>query len=955
VAGAPIEAVDLPAHRATLVHMSAPFVGRHRELGTLTGLVRRALRDRSPAAGLVSGDPGSGKTRLLAEVVREANATRLVRLVGFEPMQQVPLGAAADLIHVLASGSSDGHVLDRLVFGDGQPAPEPLRIFEAAHRALASSGALLIAIDDLQWVDERSLALVHYLLRSAVRAHQPLAVIAVARPSPVAAAFRSSLTSDLEAERRALIDLGPLLLEDGRILARAIDDALDDDKAADLWRQSAGSPFWLEALARSRTRERPAELIRERLQDLGPDAGLLLAALAIGARPLPEDDIAALQGWDVARVRGAVQELVARGLALETSGAIRPAHDLIREAATAGLPPTTRRRLHARFAEWIEAGAGDDLPLLREALDHHLAAGQPAAQLAVRVITSPGRRLLNRDDLRLLASISDGLAPGDAARLSIDRALGELGAGLGELDFALERWARVSEQSAGATAREAETEAARAAYRLGRSAEAHEHLDRARAIPTADREAIVRLDALQADVELWLDHETAAGRRTAERAMAAAEEMTAVAGGLEALPRAARRAYLAAIAAAIDGAMQEDRDDDLLGLAEHCLRIARGLDEESRIAAELRVGQAFRTLSRPHEGETPGRHAWEASKRMVLPLLTVEAGYRLARVLRDLGRLAEAHSVAVETRDLEVRLTDAPRQWGGGVSIRHMIEQSLGDSGAALRALRRDAAAEPDPHYRQDLHLAIAVWQARVSGPKAAREVEAELDAAHADAALARCPRHVNVLDLRSAELHARIGRVEEARRALAEWDRRPGTGSVGRGLWRMRTVAAIAAADGDNEAASATLTAYGEALERRGLNLELIWARIDLGRCLAKLDRSRAVAAFSAAAELAEACSALNEMRLASQALRQLGVRAWRRGRATIGDGLEALSEREREVARLIAVGNSNREIADRLILSPKTVERHMTNILAKLDLPNRTELASRVLSSSVRESPDD
>jgi DNA-binding NarL/FixJ family response regulator len=95
--------------------------------------------------------------------------------------------------------------------------------------------------------------------------------------------------------------------------------------------------------------------------------------------------------------------------------------------------------------------------------------------------------------------------------------------------------------------------------------------------------------------------------------------------------------------------------------------------------------------------------------------------------------------------------------------------------------------------------------------------------------------------------------------------------------------------------------------------------------------------------------------MRLASQALRQLGVRAWRRGRAAIGDGLEALSEREREVARLIAGGSSNREIADRLLLSPKTVERHMTNILAKLDLRNRTELASRVLSSSVRESPDD
>jgi DNA-binding NarL/FixJ family response regulator len=112
---------------------------------------------------------------------------------------------------------------------------------------------------------------------------------------------------------------------------------------------------------------------------------------------------------------------------------------------------------------------------------------------------------------------------------------------------------------------------------------------------------------------------------------------------------------------------------------------------------------------------------------------------------------------------------------------------------------------------------------------------------------------------------------------------------------------------------------------------------------------------AFTAAADLAERIGALSQGRLASQALRRLGVRAWRRGPAGVGGGLETLSGREREIGRLVASGSSNREIAEALLVSPKTVERHVTNILAKLGLRNRTELASRVGSSAVRGFPDE
>lgn len=937
--------------------MSAPFVGRRRELAEVTALIRQSSQDRAPAAALITGEPGSGKTRLLTEIVAEPRAARLVRVVGFEPNRGVPLAAVGEVVRQLATVPVHGPILEAFVFGGSEKATRaPLRIFEAAHRALSSHGPLLIAIDDLQWVDDQSLGLIHYLLRAAEPAHQPLVVIAVARPSAAATAFRSTVEGGLSPQRQSLLDLGPLPLDDGLVLARSIDGSLSESAGIALWQRARGSPFWLEALARSGADDEPSKLIAERLRALGNESGALLAALAVGARPFLIDEIAELLAWEVGRVRHASAELVAMGLGVEVGGTIRLAHDLIREAATGSLPAAARHRLHVRLADWIEAAAGNDVMLLREALGHRLAAGQSPAGLALRLLSSPGRRLLGGDDLRLLASISDGLEPGSVERIAIDRALGELGAVIGEVGLALERWARVSEDAGDDVDRRyAETEAAQVAYRAGRRGDAHDHLDRARALPAGGLEATVRLDALEADVELWLDHETAAGSRTAERAIAAAQEMASVGGGLERLPPSARRAYLAAIEVAIDGAMQEDRDDDLVAFVEPCVRVAASLDDESHIAARIRVAQALRTVARPADGEAHSRGAWDASKRLVLPMLTVLAGSGLARVLRDMGRLGEAHAIAVETQQLAARLTDAPRHWGTGPSIRHLIELSTADAAAALGALRRDAAAEPDPHYRQDLHEAIAAWQARASGAKAAADVELEVDAAHADSVLARCPRHNSTLALVTAELLARIGRVDDARRALAEWDRRPRLARVKRELYRMRTAAAIAAADGDDPAAISILETYAQRLERAGLNLELIWARIDLGRCLARLDRDRAVVAFTSASELAERCGAVTEARLIAQALRGLGVRAWRRGAATGGGGLAALSARELEISRRVADGASNREIGEALVVSPRTVERHITNILAKLGLRNRTELASLVRSATVRGSPDE
>jgi DNA-binding NarL/FixJ family response regulator len=129
------------------------------------------------------------------------------------------------------------------------------------------------------------------------------------------------------------------------------------------------------------------------------------------------------------------------------------------------------------------------------------------------------------------------------------------------------------------------------------------------------------------------------------------------------------------------------------------------------------------------------------------------------------------------------------------------------------------------------------------------------------------------------------------------------------------------------------------ELAEAAGHELMRLWIDLDAAVALGSVDQAAGVAAVRAVAERAGSVGALSEQQLAVQALRALGVRTWRRGRTAEG---QELSPREREIAELVAVGASNPEIARTLFLSRKTVERHVTHILAKFGARNRVELAT-------------
>lgn len=935
--------------------MRVPFVGRAAELGALTGLVARARRESRPAVALITGEPGSGKSHLVRELVRRLDPRRTVEVSGLEPTQTIPLAALAPLIRRLAVVPEHGPRLEALVFGSSGPIHAgALQAFESAHRAQVAFGPLVLAVDDLQWVDGQSLGLVHYLVTAAETVGGAFVVIAAARPSPAAAEFAATIARRAGSDRTVTLELGPLDVEDGLALATAIAPTIDRPTAEALWRRAAGSPFWLEVLLRAHATGRPGDLLDERLRSLSGDGAALVGALAVAARPLGVAESARLLDWPPEQVAQAVRELEARGLALTAGlGSVRLAHDLIRETVERQIPEAERRRLHAGLARAIEAAAGDDLQLLAEALDHRIAAGLPATDLAKRVAASPRRRLIDRSAMERLSGVADSLPPGSPERLPLLRSLARLAGELGLHETAMRHWGEVAAAAPDPVTRQgADIEAARASYLLGDAEESRAHLARARTVP-ADPLTAVILDALEADRALWLEHDSVAGALAAERALAGATALVAAAGGPAGLTEEARLAVLSALDAAADASLQQDRCDEAIRLAETAVEIAEPLGDEVRLATTLRAAFELRALGRTREALERYRSAWEAARRLVLPTVIVEAGRALARILRDTGRLDEARAVALETVELESRLGAIAPRWGTSLPVLHSIELSLGRPGALAR-LSEDAERDTDPHFAVGLHQLIAAALARREGESRAEEVERELGAARAASSRAGCPRCARELTVVSAELLARIGRPEEARRALAAWEASAvGPSYAMRELWGARARTAIALAEGG--APVDELVELARGFEGLDLAEDTAWAYLDLGLALGRLGRrAEALDAYGRAAAIAERIGASGLAGLARRRLRSLGVRAWRRGPGGAARGpLRDLSGREREVATLVATGASNQEIADALAVSPKTVERHLTNILAKVGARNRTELAGLVLADPDRD-PD-
>jgi DNA-binding CsgD family transcriptional regulator len=917
-------------------HPGPPLVGRRDQYDELATVIAG-----DGALVVLSGEAGIGKTTMLSWLAGTASAAGMPVLSGRAVADE---GAPAfyPWLRAFAAGKSLGLSPDLLEVGAGPPAQARFVAIERATGALLAAvpaTGLLVTLDDLQWADDATVRLLRHV--GADLSGTRLIVAVATRDTAGLGAV-----AGLPAART--LRLPPLTPADVAAYVRAtVPGRVDPSWSGRVQRDSGGNPLFVRELVRAggSLPDTLRPLAGARLDAVGPACRRLLGACAVIGEEFDVTLMAAVTGEDP----GPLAEAVTAGILADDAEApnrMRFTHALVRQAAYDELARADRIRWHGQVADALESAGSHAADVARHrvraaidaascraaldacraavtvalrSLDHadaahwyrraiELAAGagsEPAehADLLLGLAEAEFMDLRVAEALRHCVAgadlVSDRARPDLLARAALvvrgiggeepNRVIADLCARARAAlgDGESELHARVLAQHAMALAQLSVTSS-------GFADEAHELSDRAMAMADRDLGTTALVDALHARESL------AGGPSAAAERMEIGARLHRL-GPVPQRPETPMWAYLWRI-------------DGCLGIGD-----VAGADGEITGLASLAE-----------------RLGWPVARWHLLRV-------RAARAMLA-GRFADALRVVEEGQELANRLGD-PSMGGQYLAYLLDIRRKTGrfDLGG-FEGLDVAAAAEVEP---RPIVLAIAGEYLFASGDTdTAREMFARLVPA-----LPTLPddmRWAAIVSI-AGELAAAFddpATVADSYRGLLPYAELYQASTYGyRGAF-ARPLGVLAAATGDVEAAIGHFE-VAERLERRvGAPVELALAQLAHARIRrdrdARGDRERAAALAGQAARTARRLGMAPTLAGATALQRELG--------GVNADTVASLTVREREVALLVADGLANRVIAGRLAVSERTVETHVRNVLAKLGLVNRTQVAAWTLRAGLR-----